>query len=1003
MTLPRRLVEVSDLGPGQHACCIFSTDQERDLAVGSYMAHGLQRGEKIVYIADGDTRGRVGKMLDAAGLKEPSDRWRHQVIELGSGDTYLAGGGFDPDRMIELLRREADRALAEGFKALRVTGEMTWALREAPAGGRLMEYEARLNQHLPHIPCLALCQYDRRHFPSDLLLDVLIAHPYVLIGDRLYQNHHYLAMSQGSGAKASEERLNHWLRVLSDFREERSSLLTALRANSVLSACNQVLVRATDETAFMGVICRILVETGGYCLAWVGFVEHDERRSVRPVAQAGFEEGYLDALDVTWADEPRGRGPTGTAIRTGRAVTCRHVVTDPRFAPWREEALKRGYASSIALPLKVKNLTLGALNVYADGPDAFDEEETALLAELADDLAFGIQAIRARQEREAAVEALKLSEERYRDLVENSGDLIMTHLLDGTLVSVNRAILSLLGYSKAEDLVGRNILEFLPGGSERGLADYRDALLSRGGAKGVLTVRTRAGEERVLEYNNTLRTEGVTQPVVRGMARDITQRHAAQRALHESEARYKSLFQRNLAGVFRSTVEGRLLDCNQAFASILGFDSTATMQDVSAERHFADMRDFADLVTGLKAHGNLTNLELRLKRLDGSLIWAIANIALLEDPVTGERLLEGTLIDITDRKAVEEDRQRLATAIEQAGEAVMLTDREGTIVYANPALERLTGFTLGELVGRNPRILKSGAMPVRFYAELWDTILSGRVWSGRITNQRKDGNQYTAHMTISPVTQGDGPVNGFVCTVRDLTQELELEERLQRSRQLETIGMIAGGVAHEVRNPLFAISSLCAALEKRANDPELRRELLRQMKERSDHLTALMKDLLSLGGTIRPERFAPCDLSRVVAESLARLEQSHPGASLSTVVRVDGEPVVVDGDFERLVQVFMNLLSNALFFMPAGEKVEVALRVSGGRAVATVADRGPGIPRPLLSKIFEPFRSERKGGTGLGLAIVQRIVEAHGGVVRAANNQPERGSTFTVTLPLQRS
>lgn len=1000
MPLQRRLAEVSDLAPGQHACCIFGSEEERDLAVGTFMAHGLQRGERVVYITDGGTRDQALRMLGTAGMKGGSVGGRDQLIQLTSDDTYVAGGRFDPERMIDLLRRETDRALDEGFQGLRITGEMTWALRGVPGSERLMEYEARLNEHLPDTRCLTLCQYDRRRFTPEVLLDVLITHPYALIGDRLYQNHYYLPMNDDSGHGPSEKRLSHWLRVLRDLREERTSLLTALRANSVLSACNQVLVRAVDEIAFMEAICRILVETGGYRMAWVGFVEHDEVRSVRPVAQAGFEEGYLNALEVTWADEPRGRGPTGTAIRTGRPVACRHVITDPRFAPWRDEALKRGYASSIAVPLQAKDLTLGALNVYADRPDAFDEEETALLIELADDLAFGIQAIRARQEREAAVEALKLSEERYRDLVENSGDLIMTHLLDGTLLSVNRAILALLGYSGTEEMVGRNLREFLPEDSAGGMAAYREALLSRGVAKGMLTVRTRTGEERVLEYNNTLRTEGVPQPVVRGMARDVTLRHAAQKALHESETRYRSLFQRNLAGVFRATVEGRLMDCNQALASILGYESTATMQDVSAERHFADMRDFGALLARLKENGALTDVELRLKRRDGDIVWATANVALLEDPVEGGKLLEGTLIDITERKKIEEERQRLTTAIEQAGEAVMLTDREGTIVYANPALEKLTGYALKELVGRNPRLLKSGTMPIRFYADLWDTILAGRVWSGRITNQRKDGSRYTAHMIISPVTQPGGPISAFVCTVRDLTQELELEERLQRSRQLETIGMIAGGVAHEVRNPLFAISSLCAALEKRAEEPELRRELLRQMKEKSDHLTTLMKDLLTLGGTIRPERFVPCDLGRVVAESLARLEQSHPKAPLSTCVSVDGPPAVVDGDFEKLVQVFMNLLSNALFFMPDGEKVEVAFAVRDGRAVATVTDRGPGIPDPLLPKIFQPFRSERKGGTGLGLAIVQRIVEAHNGVVRAANNHPDRGSTFTVTLPV---
>ena len=174
----------------------------------------------------------------------------------------------------------------------------------------------------------------------------------------------------------------------------------AARALRALSLCNQALVRATDEQTLLESVCRIIVEEGGYLFAWVGYAENDPGKTVRPVAQVGGAADYLEELQLTWADEERGRGPTGTAIRTGRPVVVRDLATDPRFHPWRAAAAQCGFRSSIALPLPADGDRLGALNVYAAEPDAFDQEEVALLTDLADSLAYGLRALRSRVELE---------------------------------------------------------------------------------------------------------------------------------------------------------------------------------------------------------------------------------------------------------------------------------------------------------------------------------------------------------------------------------------------------------------------------------------------------------------------------------------------------------------------------------------------------------------------------------------------------------------------------
>ncbi len=176
------------------------------------------------------------------------------------------------------------------------------------------------------------------------------------------------------------------------------------RSLRLLSACNMALVHAEDEHKLLAEICRLTVENGGYLLAWVGYAEQDEGKTVRPVAQFGYEDGYLDSINITWADCERGCGPTGTSIRTGHTEVNQNVLTNPRMAPWRDAAIQRGYQSSISLPLRCEGRVLGALALYARDPQAFQPEEVHLLEELAGDLSFGIVTLRTRAERIAAEE-----------------------------------------------------------------------------------------------------------------------------------------------------------------------------------------------------------------------------------------------------------------------------------------------------------------------------------------------------------------------------------------------------------------------------------------------------------------------------------------------------------------------------------------------------------------------------------------------------------------------
>ncbi|HXH64476.1 MAG TPA: HD domain-containing phosphohydrolase, partial [Mariprofundaceae bacterium] len=203
------------------------------------------------------------------------------------------------------------------------------------------------------------------------------------------------------------------LLMLDDLNVSNAEVRKTNRALKLLSKCNGVLVHAEKEEDFLAEICKLAVETGGYMMAWIGFVEHDAARTVRPVAQSGYEDGYLEHIDITWADTERGQGPAGTAIRSQTTVINEDSLTNPNMAPWREDAIKRGYRSSIALPLTDRSrVPLGIFSLYAKEPHAFGEEEVVLLEELANEISYGITSLRTRIAHEQHTVVLRQSLEQ---------------------------------------------------------------------------------------------------------------------------------------------------------------------------------------------------------------------------------------------------------------------------------------------------------------------------------------------------------------------------------------------------------------------------------------------------------------------------------------------------------------------------------------------------------------------------------------------------------------
>ena len=226
------------------------------------------------------------------------------------------------------------------------------------------------------------------------------------------------------------------------------------------SKSSKAMMRAQDEKQYLSEVCKIITEDCGYKMVWVGFAEQDDGKTVTPVASAGFDEGYLEKLDITWADTGRGRGPTGTAIRTGKPFGCKNMLIDPAFKPWREDALRRGYASSLVVPLLSGKHAFGALTIYSKEPDSFVGDEVTLLKDLADDLAYGILTIRLQEARALAEETIRKERNFSNAVIQTTGGLIVGLDPNGRIQLFNNACEKSTGYT-FDELRGKPFWDYL--------------------------------------------------------------------------------------------------------------------------------------------------------------------------------------------------------------------------------------------------------------------------------------------------------------------------------------------------------------------------------------------------------------------------------------------------------------------------------------------------------------------------------------------------------------
>lgn len=517
-------------------------------------------------------------------------------------------------------------------------------------------------------------------------------------------------------------------------------------------------------------------------------------------------------------------------------------------------------------------------------------------------------------------------------------------------------------------------------------------------------------------------------PVADGVALGL-QRHVAQRQLREQQELLFSIVENSPNGVYWTNKSSVLIGCNRNFARAYGFRDPEPLIGRTERQLRAgggadrgpDPRDRL-VLSGMP----LLDSEETLERHDGNRVTLLSSRVPLADSRGQVIGILGVATDITERKQAEQERQRLATVVEQTGDGIVIAGIDGAIVYVNPAFERTTGFERADVLGRVARELAAEAGGSGLFHSLAAAIASGAAWRGAFADRRKDGVTIAVEAVISPTRDGAGRVAHFVAVARDVTRERELKTQLAEAQKLEAIGQLAAGVAHEINTPMQYVSDNArwlqgAVVDLRSTQPgtaeraELDAEVdkaLSQMIEGIDRVTSIvraMKDFSHPG----VEEMVAVDLARALESTLAVSRNVWKNvADVATEFADDLPPVSCHP--APMNQVFLNLVVNAAHAIedcarsapaavpPAKGTIRVRTRRDGDFAEVRVSDTGSGIPEAIRSRVFDPFFTTKQvgRGTGQGLAIAHAVVvQQHGGQIYFETGTGS-GTTFVVRLPL---
>lgn len=786
------------------------------------------------------------------------------------------------------------------------------------------------------------------------------------------------------------------------------------RALEARSECAQAMIRASQEDEFLRQICRILVELAGYRMAWIGSPEEDEAKTVRVLAHAGTDDGFLDSAQITWADKELGRGPTGTCIRNHAPCSVRNIATTPEVEVWRELAAQRQYKAAAAFPLIFNEHLIGSLTVYSSNPETFDESEMALLTELANDIAFGLSAIRTRAARaRAEQELMALNQQLEHRVLERTGEALDLynnapcgyHSLgpNGIILQVNDTELKWFGYRRDEVEGSLRMPAFLAPEESRRFEEYFEAFILSGDIR---TCEFEAQRKDGTTFSVLITASAIRDPNgrflrTRSTMVDITERKEAENRLRTSEARFRQVIEMAPLPIGLINEKEENVYFNTRFIQTFGY----TLEDLPTlnewwEKAYPDA-DYrlrtqvqwnAAVEKAAQTHTDVEPQEYQVTCKNGSKLFIMISGTSL-----GNDFL-ATFLDITKLREANDKLRKLSQAIEYCPSMILITDRAGHIDYVNPAWEQVTGYRLEEVFGQRSNILKSGVHSEEFYSKLWQEITAGRIWRGELCNRKKNGKLYWESCAIAPFRNETGTITHFVAVKEDITERKQAAEELREAKDAADTANRAkstflANMSHEIRTPMNAILGFSQLLLRDSSLSGIQHQQVTTITRSGEHLMQIINDILEMSRiesgriTLNP---APFDFHQLL-DDLERMfaQRAQTGSLHFHVERLQKIPRFIIGDETKLRQILINLLGNAFKFTPANGSVILRTESESEpdgmvRLRFEVEDTGPGISPEDIPHLFKAFFQTNTGkrlpgGTGLGLTISREFVHLMGG------------------------
>ncbi len=549
-----------------------------------------------------------------------------------------------------------------------------------------------------------------------------------------------------------------------------------------LSQCNQAIVRSTNEDELFAAVCQDAVEYGGMKMAWIG-INNDLTQELVIRSYYGDGSDYLSGLTISTNPANRSaHGPTGRAFNENTPFWCQDFQHDPLTLQWHERGRKFGWGASAALPLQSDEKVVGVLTLYAPEVNGFDERTQQLLIEMASDLSYALMNFERERQRKQAQEELHASYTFLKTMIDTAPIRIFWKDKHLNYLGCNTLFARDANEKSPDDIIGKNDFQ-LSWKEQAELYRNDDQKVLESGIPKLFFEEPQTTPDgkkvwlrtsKIPLYNPTGETIGIL-----GMYEDITDEKGAEEALHESRAQLETIFNTEPECVKIVDPRGKLMQMNPAGLSMLEADTLETakmysLTDFVLPEHRAPFIDLHKRVM----EGESGSVTFEMVGLKGTHRWLETHATPMRDAKGNIIALLGVTRDVTQRLESENELRKRTQAIEQSPNSIIITDFKANIEYVNTAFIENTGYTLEEVIGKNPRFLKSGKTPSHAYDAMWTALVNQQKWQGEFINKRKDGSEYIYSINIAPVIDESGKTTHYIAIEEDISEQKQTQEKI---------------------------------------------------------------------------------------------------------------------------------------------------------------------------------------------------------------------------------